>query len=59
VEVPPSTNDVFLFYVFSLTYLLKVLILIVIRCNIKSCGIQNVIFEIIFYIHECHIKCYI
>jgi hypothetical protein len=34
-EVPPGTNDFFcsLFF-FSLTYLLKVLILIVIRCGI-------------------------
>jgi hypothetical protein len=39
VEVPHSTNDCFLMFFFSLTYLLKVLILIVIRYNIKSCGI--------------------
>jgi hypothetical protein len=57
VAVPPGTNDVFCF--FSLTHLLNVLILIVIRCNIKSRDIQNVIFEIIFYIHSYIFICII
>jgi hypothetical protein len=38
---PPGTNEGFIVFkcFFSLTYLLNVLILIIIRCNIKSCGI--------------------
>jgi hypothetical protein len=60
VEVPTGTNaSFFVFCFFSLTYLLKVLILIVIHWNIKSCGIWNVIFEIIFYIHSYVFICII